>query len=64
MNAAFRAHMANDGTVEVDIVTDGVTITAGGNPVRADLRDKAMRRLPEHAALVEGAVSGAIPPNR
>ena len=57
MNAEFRAHPAAGRNIEVDIV-------AGGEPVRADLADKAIRRLPERAALVEGAAFGTIFLNR
>ncbi len=46
MNAEFRDHLAAGGEIEIDIV-------AGGEPIRADLAAKAIRRLPEHAAVVE-----------
>lgn len=53
MNAEFRAHSTAGGNIEIDIV-------AGVEPVRADLADKGIGRLLEHAALVEGAASGTI----
>ena len=58
MNAEFRDHMACGGSIEVDIVTDGIAVTAGDEPVTVDLFDKAMRRLLEHAALVDEAAAG------
>ena len=57
MSAEFRAHPAAGGNIEIDIV-------AGGEPVRADLADKAIRRLLERAALVEEGASGTIFLNR
>lgn len=58
MNGEFRDHMAAGGRIEVDIVVDNVDVMAAGQPVRVDLSDKAMRRLLEHAALVDEAAAG------
>ena len=64
MNAAFREHMASGGDIRVDIVTEGVTVIAADQPVPVDLRHKALRRLLEHAAIVEADYSGSIMLNR
>ena len=58
MNGEFRDHMAAGGSVEIDIVVDNIDITAAGQPVRVDLSDNAVRRLFEHAALVDEAAAG------
>ena len=58
MNGEFRGHMAAGGSIEVDIVVDKIDVMAAGQPVRVDLGVKAMRRLLEHAALVDEAAAG------
>ena len=58
MNAEFRDHMAAGGSIEIDIVVDKIHVNATGQPVQVDLSDKAMRRLFEHAALVDEAAAG------
>lgn len=58
MNGEFRHHMAAGGIIEIDIVVDKIDVMAAGRPVRIDLSDKAMRRLLEHAALVDEAAAG------
>ena len=52
------------GSIEVDIATDNIDVVAGGEPVRVVLANKAMRRLLEHAALVDEAAADAILLNR
>ena len=64
MNGEFRDHMATGGSIEVDIVTDRIAVTAGNEPVTVNLSNKAMRRLLEHAALVDDAAAGAKLLNR
>ena len=59
MNGEFRDHMAGGGSIEVDIVIDKIDIVAGDEPIRVNLADKSMRRLLEHAALVDEAAAGA-----
>ena len=64
MNAEFRDHMAAGGSIEVDTVIDKIDVIADGESVRVDLANKAMRRLLEHAALVDEAAAGAKLLNR
>lgn len=64
MNEEFRQHFAAGGTIEVDIATDGISVSSAGAPLRVDLADKAMRRLLEHAALVSEAGAGVTLLNR
>ena len=64
MNAEFRDHITGGGSIEVDIVIDKIAVIAGDEPVTIDLSDKAMRRLLEHAALVDEAAAGALLLNR
>ena len=64
MNGEFRDRMAAGGSIEIDIVVDHIDVMAAGQPVRVDLRDKAMRRLLEHAALVDEAAAGVQLLNR
>ena len=64
MNAEFRDHMATGGSIEVDTVIDKIDVIADGEPVRVDLANKAMRRLLEHAALVDEAAAGTKLLNR
>ena len=58
MNAELHEHVTSGGSIDVDIVTDGITVSVAGDIVPVDLRDKAMRRLLENSALVDVAVSG------
>ena len=58
MNGEFRDHMAAGGSIEIDIVVDSIDVMAIGQPVRVNLSDKAIRRLLEHAALVDEATAG------
>ena len=64
MNAEFRDHMVAGGSIEVDIAIDNIDVVAGGELVPADLANKAMRRLLEHAALVDEAAAGTDLLNR
>ena len=64
MNEEFHRHFAAGGTIEVDIATDGISVSSAGAPLCVDLADKAIRRLLEHAALVSEAGSGVKPLNR
>ena len=64
MNAEFRDHMVAGGSIEVDIAIDNIDVVAGGEPVPVDLANKAMRRLLEHAALVDEAAAGTELLNR
>ena len=65
INEEFHRHFAAGGTIEVDIATDGISVsTSAGVPARVDLADKAVRRLLEHAALVSEAGAGVKPLNR
>ena len=64
MNAVFREHLAAGGSIELDIVVDRIDVVVGAEPVSVDLGNKAMRRLLEHAALVDEAAAGAILLNR
>ena len=64
MNRKFLDHLAARGTIKVDIVIDGVDIVAGNQSVCVDLANKAVRRLLEHAALVDEAAAGVQLLNR
>ena len=64
MNTEFCDHMTAGGTIEIDIAVDGVDVAAGAKPVAVDLAGTAMRRLLEHAALVNEAAAGASLLNR
>ena len=64
MNEEFRQHFATGGTIEVDIATDGISVSSAGASLSVDLADKAMRRLLEHAALVSEAGAGVRLLNR
>ena len=58
INARFCDHIAESGSIEVDIVDNGVAVTAAGAPLDVDLADKAVRGLLEHAALISDAATG------
>lgn len=64
MNAEFADHLSGGGCIEVDIVTGEITVLVAGAPIQVDLAGKAMRRLLEHAALVDEAASGVKLLNR
>ena len=64
MNAEFADHLSDGGCIEVDIVTSEITVLAAVAPIQVDLAGKAMRRLLEHAALVDDAASGVKLLNR
>ena len=64
MNAKFRAHLTTGGRIEVDIVTGEITVLAADEPIEVDLSCKAMRRLLEHAALVDEDAAGTMLLNR
>ena len=58
MNAEFREHLTAGGRIRVDIVIEEIAVLAAGEPVEVNLAGKAMRRLLEHAALVDEAAAG------
>ncbi len=64
MNEEFRQHIAADGTIEVDIASEGISVSSAGALLSVDLGDKATRRLLEHAALVSEAGAGVKLLNR
>lgn len=52
VNGLLREHLESGGAVEVDIIVDGVTLIISDTEIKAELGDKATRRLLENAALV------------
>ena len=64
MNKEFLDHLTTGRIIEVEIVIDGVDIVAGNEPISVDLANKAVRRLLEHAALVDEAAAGVQLLNR
>jgi hypothetical protein len=52
INAILLEAMKGEGTVSVDIAYQNLGLTVGRNLVEADLTDKAVRRMMEHAAIV------------
>ncbi len=58
LSAELRDHMAAGRRKKVDVVADGVEVTARGTPLRAELADRALRRLLEQAALIAEAEVG------
>ena len=46
------------------LVADKIVVANGGETLRVDLADKAIRRFPEHAALVIQAFVGTVILNR
>ena len=64
MSAEFADHLSGGGCIGVDIVTGEIMVLAAGAPIQVDLAGKAMRRLLEHAALVDEAASGVTLLNR
>ena len=64
MNKEFLGHLAEGKNIELDIVIEGIHISAGDEPVRVDLANKPVRRLLEHAALVDEAAAGVQLLNR
>ena len=64
MNAEFRGHLTAGGRIGVDIVIGQIAVLAAGEPVEVNLAGKAMRRLLEHAALVDEAAAGTTLLNR
>ncbi len=52
INALLIAALDTGGTIAVDIAYDDIALSIGGALVEADLTDKAVRRMIEHAAIV------------
>lgn len=52
INALLKEWLGTGAIIAVDIVNSGVKLCVNGAPVSADLTDKAVRRMIEHAAIV------------
>ena len=64
LSTELQGHIAAGGSIEVDIVADRIELTVSGTPSRADMADRAVRRLLEQAALIAEAEVGADLLNR
>ncbi len=64
MNEEFRQHFSAGGTIEVDITSDGISVSIAGAVLVGDVADRAIRRLLEHAALVSEGGAGVKLLNR